>query len=46
MAEFKFLDTTRAIASDIVADARTYISRIYGRALSAKLHLDGRLELI
>ena len=32
MAEFKFLDTTRAIASDIVADARTYISRIYGRA--------------
>ena len=32
MAEFKFLDNARVKASDIISDARTYISRVYGRA--------------
>jgi hypothetical protein len=32
MAEFKFLNTTRAVASDIIADAKTYITRVYSRA--------------
>lgn len=32
MAEFKFLNTTRAVASDIITDAKTYIGRVYSRA--------------
>lgn len=32
MADFKFLNTTRATAQDIVTDAKTYISRVYNRA--------------
>jgi hypothetical protein len=32
MAEFKFLNTTRAVASDIITDAKTYITRVYSRA--------------
>ena len=32
MAEFKFLDNARVKASDIISDAKTYISRVYGRA--------------
>ena len=32
MAEFKFLENARVKASDIVSDARTYISRVYGRS--------------
>lgn len=32
MAEFKFLENARLKASDIISDARVYISRVYGRA--------------
>ena len=32
MAEFKFLESARVKASDIISDARVYISRVYGRA--------------
>lgn len=32
MAEFKFLDTTRIKASEIIQDTKQYISRVYGRA--------------
>lgn len=32
MAEFKFLNTTRVVASEIITDAKTYIGRIYNRA--------------
>ena len=32
MADFKFLNTTRTVAQDIVTDAKTYISRVYNRA--------------
>ena len=32
MAEFKFLNTTRSVAQEIVTDAKTYIGRVYNRA--------------
>jgi len=32
MASFKFLDVTRATAANIIADAKTYIGRVYKRA--------------
>ena len=32
MAEFKFLSTARIKASEMIADTRSYIARVYGRA--------------
>ena len=32
MPEFKFLSTSRVKANEMIADTRSYISRIYGRA--------------
>ena len=32
MAEFKFLSTARIRASEMIADTRSYIARVYGRA--------------
>ena len=34
MAEFNFINTARIKASEIQQDARTYLSRVYGRAES------------